>query len=538
MTSVFISLAAYAAFMMLFAYIGFKKTKSTSDYLLAGKQMHPLVMALSYGATFISTSAIVGFGGAAGQYGMGMLWLTVFNIFVGVFIAFVVFGKKTREIGHSLGTHTMPEFLGVRYGSKFIQGYSGILIFLFMPFYASAVLKGIVDYISKYTGASFELILFIVGALAAVFVVTGGLKGIMYSDAFQGAIMFAGMLFLIIYTYNMLGGITKAHEALGALPQAAGVAEQTENLVKGGFTGWTSMPAVGTPVWWNLVTTLIAGVGIGVLAQPQLSVKFMTVRSSKELNRAVLSGGIFILFMTGVAFTVGALSNVAFYNATGQIAIKAAGANDSIIPSFIKTFLPGWFGGVFLVVLTGAAVSTMNALIHTIGTALGRDFLKQSLKLKADTITLTRVAMLIGLLVSILLAWLSSKLDVSMAIIAVSTSLFYGLCAATFLPSYFAALYIKSFTKTAALASMLAGSCASLFWLFFIQEKTASSLQICKLLFNTTSLVKGTPLASLSMVDAVVISLPLSIIVAAAASLAVRGRNTEAQAQAAPVPAD
>ena len=55
------------------------------------------------------------------------------------------------------------------------------------------------------------------------------------------------------------------------------------------------------------------GVGIGVLAQPQLVVRFMTVKSDRELNRAVLVGGIFILMMTGVAFTVGALSNVYFY---------------------------------------------------------------------------------------------------------------------------------------------------------------------------------------------------------------------------------
>jgi SSS family solute:Na+ symporter len=500
--------------MMIFAYVGYKKTKTTSDYLLAGKQMHPLVMALSYGATFISTSAIVGFGGAAGQYGLGMLWLTVFNIFVGVFIAFVVFGKRTRKIGHRLGSQTMPELFATRYNCRFMQGYSGILIFLFMPFYASAVLKGIVDYIAKYTGASFELVLIIVGILAAVFVITGGLKGIMYADAFQGGIMFAGMLFLIVYTYNLLGGVTKAHTSLSLLSQLTDVSEQTANLVKGGFTGWASMPARGSPVWWNLVTTLVAGVGIGVLAQPQLSVKFMTVKSGRELNRAVLSGGVFILFMTGVAFTIGALSNVAFYNATGKIAIAAAGSNDSIIPTFIKDFLPGWFGAVFLVVLTGAAVSTLNALVHTIGTALGRDFLKESLKLKAGTITLTRIAMLIGLILSILLAWLSSKLDVSLAIIAVSTSLFYGLCAATFLPSYFAALYIKSFPKAAALASMLTGSISSLLWLFFVQEKTASSLQICKLLFNTTSLVKGTSLSSLAMVDAIVISLPLSIIAA------------------------
>lgn len=532
MIYIILGLIVYAAVMVALAFAGFKRTKNTSDYLLAGKQMHPIVMALSYGATFISTSAIVGFGGAAGQFGMGLLWLTVLNIIVGVFIAFVFFGKRTREIGHRLGTNTMPEFFARRFDSPFIQGYAGILIFLFMPIYASAVLKGIVDYISKYIGAGFDTVLIVVGVLAAVFVVMGGLKGIMYADAFQGALMFIGMMFLIIYTYSMMGGITNAHLALSELPSKPGVAEQVAGLTKGGFAGWTSMPVTGTPVWWNIVTTLVAGVGIGVLAQPQLSVKFMTVKSGKELNRAVLSGGVFILFMTGVAFSVGALSNVAFYNASGQISIVAAGANDSIIPAFIKAFLPGWFGGVFLVVLMAAGVSTLNALVHTMGTALGRDFLKQSLKLKTGTITLTRIAMIVGLLVSVLVAWLSSKLDASLAIIAIGTSMFYGLCAAAFLPTYIAALYIKKFPKKAAIASILVGSATSLFWLFFVQEKTAGSLQICNLLFGTTSIVKGTALQTLSMVDAIAVSLPVSVITALVA-WAILGNARESETKAA-----
>jgi len=71
-TSTIIALAVYALVMALLAYTGYRRTKNTSDYLLAGKKIHPVVMALSYGATFISTSAIVGFGGAAGQFGMGL----------------------------------------------------------------------------------------------------------------------------------------------------------------------------------------------------------------------------------------------------------------------------------------------------------------------------------------------------------------------------------------------------------------------------------------------------------------------------------
>jgi SSS family solute:Na+ symporter len=67
-------------------------------------------MALSYGATFISTAAIVGFGGVAGVYGLGLLWLPFMNIIVGIFIAFVFFGKRTRKIGHNLKALTFPSF--------------------------------------------------------------------------------------------------------------------------------------------------------------------------------------------------------------------------------------------------------------------------------------------------------------------------------------------------------------------------------------------------------------------------------------------
>lgn len=57
---------------------------------------------MSYGATFISTAAIVGFGGMAGVFGMGILWLVFLNILVGIFIAFVFFGKRTRKMGHNM----------------------------------------------------------------------------------------------------------------------------------------------------------------------------------------------------------------------------------------------------------------------------------------------------------------------------------------------------------------------------------------------------------------------------------------------------
>ena len=71
-------------------YLGYKKTKDSKDFLIGGGEMNPIVMALSYGATFISASAIVGFGGVAATFGMGIQWLMFLNMFVGVVIAFIV----------------------------------------------------------------------------------------------------------------------------------------------------------------------------------------------------------------------------------------------------------------------------------------------------------------------------------------------------------------------------------------------------------------------------------------------------------------
>ena len=70
-------------------YLGYKKTNGTKDYLIGGGKMNSMVMSLSYGATFISASAIVGFGGVAATFGMGIQWLMFLNMFVGVVIAFI-----------------------------------------------------------------------------------------------------------------------------------------------------------------------------------------------------------------------------------------------------------------------------------------------------------------------------------------------------------------------------------------------------------------------------------------------------------------
>jgi SSS family solute:Na+ symporter len=383
-------------------YKGWRETCNSEDYMVGGRKIHPYVMAMSYGATFISTSAIVGFGGTAGLFGMGLLWLTFLNIFVGIFIAFVVFGKRTRKMGYNLSAMTFPELLARRFESRFIQYFSGLVIFVGMPMYASVVLIGAARFIETTLAIDFNLALMLFSLIIAAYVVIGGLKGVMYTDAFQATIMFVGMAFLLVMTYSHLGGITQAHQALTNL-----AALVPANLAAMGHLGWTAMPAAGSAWWWTLVSTLVLGVGIGVLAMPQLVVRFMTVKSGRELNRAVLIGGVFILMMTGVAFVVGALSNVYFFERDGVIAIAAAAGNsDSIIPVYINTAMPSWFVYIFMLTLLAAAMSTLSSQFHAQGTAIGRDVYETVVGTRGGrSILITRIGIIIAVVVAVILGY-------------------------------------------------------------------------------------------------------------------------------------
>ena len=499
-------------------YIAWKRTNSSEDFMVAGRDTHPYIMALSYGATFISTAAIVGFGGVAGKYGMGILWLAFLNILIGIFIAFVFFGKKTRKMGHNLNSLTFPEFLGRRFDSKFIQFFSGLLIFCAMPIYAAVVLIGAARFMESSLMLNFNVALLVLAIVICGYVLFGGLKGVMYTDALQGSIMFVGMLILLVFIYWVLGGVTEANTALTNMAHLY----PADAIAEGG-TGWTSFPRLGSPFWWSLVTTTIMGVGIGALAQPQLAVRFMTVKSDKELHRSLLIGSIFIFVMTGSAYVVGSLCNVYFYQNFGQIAIDFVGGNmDSIIPTFISTALPEWFVYIFLLSLLAAAMSTLSSQYHTQGTSLGHDIvdafknrgisegytdeeLKESATAKVTRFRFTTINQ-VGILIAVVLS-LIIGLSLPGSIVALGTSLFMGLCAAAFLPIYCAALFWKRATRTGVLAGFFSGVLTSLFLLVFVFKKTATGLGICKFIFGVDMLINVLPWYN---IDVMIFAIPVS----------------------------
>ena len=316
------------------------------------------------------------------------------------------------------------------------------------------------------------------------------------------------MAFLLFMTYAHLGGITVAHQALTNMAHLV-----PENLALMGHTGWTEMPTLGSTWWWTLVSTIVLGVGIGVLAMPQLAVRFMTVKSSRELHRGTLIGGVFILFMTGVAFTVGALSNVFFFNTQGDIAITVAKGNaDSIIPIYINAAMPEWFVYLFMLTLLAAAMSTSSSQFHTQGSAIGRDIYETiSHKKGGSSIMVTRAGIIVAMVIAVTLGYILPD-----NIIARGTAIFFGLCASAFLPMYTAALYWKGATKAGAIAGLLTGTFVTIFWYLFVHKAEAVPLGISKMLLGRDLLITQMPWP---VVDPILVALPLAMLATIAVSL-------------------
>jgi solute:Na+ symporter, SSS family len=506
----------YIAITILLAYFGWKKTKSSEDFLLAGKNVSPWIIGLSYGSTFISTSAIVGFAGVAAQLGMGLMWLVFLNIALGVLIAFVVFGKPTRRIGQKLKAMTFPDLLGKRYNSHFMQYATGVLILISMPLYSSAVLIGGSQFLATTLNIDYNVALLGFALITAMYVVTGGLLAVMYTDAFQGGVMIIGMSLILILTFVFLGGVDNAISTLTALESQVPTS-QLGTLPSAGWLGWTSMPDVGSTIWLKMITTIIMGVGVGVLAQPQLIVRFMTAKDSKALNRAIPIGAVFILLTTGVAYTVGALTNVYFWDHNQQISTVVAGGNvDRIMPIYINASMPDIVIVLFMLTLLAAAMSTLSSIFHTMGSAAGHDIwrhLKSSRLMpaskrttldKTSSLRANKVGTVIMIVASVGLAFLMPG-----SIIARATAMFMGLCAAAFLPLFTHALFTKRPSLLAAKMSLLVGAISWFSWTFFVHIAESQPLGICKALFGTDTLLAGTPWI---YVDALVIAIPLSVL--------------------------
>jgi len=216
-----------------------------------------------------------------------------------------------------------------------------------------------------------------------------------------------------------------------------------------------------------------------------------------------------MIVIVGTAYTVGALSNLYYYETYGTIPSLMGYNVDQLIPMFVTDLFSGvTFGDVFVsmfvLAIVCASISTMSALLHTMGVSGGYDLrtvYAQRRGLsdieKQPSLRYNRIWTILMMVVVVILAYVMPN-----NIIAKATSIFMGFTAATLLVSYAYSLYSERPDKRAAFISITAGGAVWVVW----------GLLFCSSITNVlgySSLIAG---SSWALVDPLILALPASLL--------------------------
>ncbi|MBO4241867.1 MAG: sodium:solute symporter, partial [Clostridiales bacterium] len=110
-----------------------KKARSVEGFVLGGRNVGPWLTAFAYGTSYFSAVIFVGYAGQFGwKYGIASTWIGIGNALIGSLLAWVILGRRTRIMTQHLGSATMPEFFGRRFGSRALKIIASVVIFIFL----------------------------------------------------------------------------------------------------------------------------------------------------------------------------------------------------------------------------------------------------------------------------------------------------------------------------------------------------------------------------------------------------------------------
>jgi sodium/proline symporter len=437
-------LALYVGILFLIGILASRQIKGMSDYYVGGKNMGFWAVAFSARATGESGWLLIGLTGMGAMAGYSGYWVVVGEL-LGVIISWQFMAKRFKKRSDSFGAITIPDYLH----SHFKSTTNALRIIA-----ASVLVVFIVIYVASQidvTGVAFQSMLGIdyrVGALVGFFIVLsyifiGGFVAAVWSDLFQGLLMFFGLVLLPIVVWFSMdhgAGITAGLNAI----------DPTLTQVM----GRSSDP------WMNIFTILgFSMIGLGFLGSPQVYVRFMSIKDEHEIDKGKWVAAAFTLLTDSAAVTIGILARI-YFTKEGQDPEEILGKNGEDVLSMItESFLPTILVAVFIAIVLSAIMSTIDSLLILASSAITRDFYQKIFRpdIKDEELTkISRIATVIMAFTALIIAMIMNYVSPDRQVFWVIIFGWSGI-AATFCPVVILTLFWKGYSEKGAIASMITG---------------------------------------------------------------------------------
>lgn len=437
----------YVAVMLVVGYICMRRTRTVGDFFLGNRSLGPWLSAFAYGTTYFSAVIFIGYAGKLGWgFGLHTMWIVVGNALVGSLLAWQVLGPRTRNMTGRLNTMTMPDFLAIRYESKLLKIFAALVVFVFLVPYSASIYKGLSELFAKNFDIRYEYALAFLALLTGVYIMMGGYLALAWTDFIRGIIELFGVIVMVVYLANKVGGFSHATAELMNPAYAPGLAKSMP------IPGWAGMVIPG----WLTFASLVLITSFGPWGLPQMVQKFYSIKSELEIRSATIICTIFALVMAFGAYYSGALTHL--YYASGlPVEVMPVGGKpdfDKLMPFFLTTETPAVVSMILLLLVFSASMSSLSSLVLVSSSAIAMDLFAGILRPNASknsVLLLMRVLCLVFVGVSLFIALMKPLFIVELMVIS------WGALAGAFIAPYMYGLFWRGATKAGAIVAMFSG---------------------------------------------------------------------------------
>jgi sodium/proline symporter len=437
-------LALYVGVLFLIGIVASKQIKGMSDYYVGGKKMGFWAVAFSARATGESGWLLIGLTGMGAMAGYSSYWVVIGEL-LGVIISWQFMAKRFKRRSDSYNAITIPDYLHSHFRSakNTIRVISASILVIFIVIYVASQID--------VTGIAFESMLGIdyrLGALIGFFIVltyifVGGFVAAVWSDLFQGLLMFLGLVLLPIVVWFSMDHGTGVTEGLNAIDPTL-----------------TQVMGQSPDPWMNLFTILgFSMIGLGFLGAPQVYVRFMSIKDETEIDKGKWVAAVFTLLTDAAAVTIGILARL-YFTENGQDPEGILGNNgENVLSMITETFLPTLLVAIFIAIVLSAIMSTIDSLLILASSAITRDFYQKIFRpdIKDQDLTkISRIATIIMAFTALVIAMIMNYVSPDRQIFWVIIFGWSGI-AATFCPVVILSLFWKGYSEKGAIASMFTG---------------------------------------------------------------------------------
>ncbi len=434
----FLTFSLYLLLMVAVGIYFYRKATHLDDYLLGGRGMGSWVTALSAQASDMSGWLLMGLPGAVFLYGINQTWIAV-GLALGTLLNWLLVSPRLRVYTEKTDSLTLSTFLGKRFRDPTgtLRILSAVITLIFFTIYASSGLVGAGKLFESMFGINYKLAVIVGTAVMIFYTLLGGFLAVCWTDLFQGALMFVAIIILPMVAWHQLEP--------GAIAAACETKNISMSIMPAGSAGMAILTVISTMAW-----------GLGYFGQPHILVRFMSIKSVRELPKSMTIAMIWVLISLTGAIIIGLLAIPMYHDLPNS-------GNEKVFIYMIRDLFNPYIGGVLLAAILAAIMSTIDSQLLVSSSTLTEDFYAFVIRKDAsekEQMMVSRLGLLAIAIISCSLA-----LDPNNTIFGLVTFAWGGFGAA-FGPVVIMALFSKKTSWRSALAGMLIGTVVLLFWYF------------------------------------------------------------------------